>query len=145
MSYELLYGTSWYLATDRVMIFTKYFVPARYTSSMAVNPNDPRRPRDQIAEALRTDIAGGIYPAGSRLPSIVVLAERFDVSTSTVQAALALLQQETLVYSAGNRGTFVGPAEAAQNGGGELDKRVASLEEQVRSLTARLEAIESGR
>lgn len=120
-------------------------MPARYTSSMAVNPNDPRRPRDQIADALRAEITGGIYPAGSRLPSIVVLSERFDVSTSTVQAALTLLQQESLVYSAGNRGTFVGSSEPVQTGSGDLDKRVASLEQQVRTLTSRLEAIESGR
>ena len=47
----------------------------------------------EIEEALSSDIAAGIYPAGGRLPVEADLADRFGVNRHTVRQALAALQE----------------------------------------------------
>jgi GntR family phosphonate transport system transcriptional regulator len=47
----------------------------------------------EIEEALSSDIAAGIYPAGGRLPVETDLADRFGVNRHTVRQALAALQE----------------------------------------------------
>src|SRR5438309_1571989 len=96
---------------------------------MTVIADDPRAPRVQIADVLRDEIKRGISVAGSRLPPVRELADDFKVSTATVQAALDLLRQESLIFSAGNRGTFVSKADTPQATEAHLAQRVADLEE----------------
>lgn len=118
---------------------------------MAVNPDDPRTPRAQIADTLRAGISDGTYRPGSRLPSVRELAEQFEASPGTVQLALDVLRQEALIFSAGNRGNFV--QESAELGPGEglpgqvavLAGQVESLAKKVDDLTARVAAMEEGR
>jgi DNA-binding GntR family transcriptional regulator len=115
---------------------------------MAVNPNDPRTPRAQVIDALRAGISDGTYAAGSRLPPVRDLAEHFKVAPGTVQLALDVLRQESLIFSAGNRGNFVREsAEPNQDDGlsgqvAELAGQVESLTKQVNDLTARVAAME---
>jgi DNA-binding GntR family transcriptional regulator len=64
-------------------------------------------PSRQIADTLRGKIASGEYAPGSALPSIVLLAEEFEVTTNTVRKALGILKDESLVESVPGYGTFV--------------------------------------
>jgi len=63
-----------------------------------------------IATALREEIADGVWPAGTALPTIPALIERFGVSRITVRGAIDQLAAENLVYTGyidGRRGTIV--------------------------------------
>lgn len=50
----------------------------------------------QLADALRARIAGGAYPAGTRLPSCRQLRDEHDVALNTAQAAIRLLAADGL-------------------------------------------------
>lgn len=120
-----------------------WVVLACYALSVTVTANDPRPPKVQVADTLRTEISAGVYAAGSRLPSVRDLATRFGVAPNTVQAGIAILQQESLVYSAGNRGTFVGSVETGEDGATSLADQVVSLTSQVRDLATRVAKLEA--
>lgn len=60
-----------------------------------------------IAHALSSEICGGKYKIGDRLPSEPQLSERFGVSRHTVRAALRTLNQQGLVSSQQGIGTQV--------------------------------------
>ena len=60
-----------------------------------------------IAEALRREIAQGLWRAGARLPSEAQLAMRFDVNRHTVRRALQSLAEEGLVHARRGAGVFV--------------------------------------
>ena len=64
-------------------------------------------PSRQVAASLRERIRSGALAPGSRLPSIVKLAEEYGTSTGTIQKALAMLRAEELIVSVPNYGTFV--------------------------------------
>jgi GntR family transcriptional regulator, phosphonate transport system regulatory protein len=61
----------------------------------------------EIEEALSSDIAAGIYPAGGRLPVENDLASRFGVNRHTVRQALAALQERGAISIEQGRGMFV--------------------------------------
>ncbi len=61
----------------------------------------------QIADAIRLDIVGGKLANGDRLPTEVLLAERFSANRHTVRRALAVLAEEGVVAAEQGRGTFV--------------------------------------
>lgn len=61
----------------------------------------------QIEETLVAEIARGVYPAESQLPTEKELAERFDVNRHTVRRALAALAQRGLLLVEQGRGSFV--------------------------------------
>ena len=61
----------------------------------------------EIAAALRTRIASGSYPAGSRLPSETTLGEEFRVVRNTVRRALAALEGEGLIDTVPGTGRVV--------------------------------------
>ena len=52
---------------------------------------------DQVADVLRREIAVGIYPAGSDLPSESRLSARFGVSRPSSREALRVLESEGLI------------------------------------------------
>jgi GntR family phosphonate transport system transcriptional regulator len=60
-----------------------------------------------IAESLAADIAGGPYPAGSKLPTEADLSARFGVNRHTVRHALAALAAQGLVVPRRGAGVFV--------------------------------------
>lgn len=61
----------------------------------------------QLAQLLRSEIARGAWPAGTRLPTELQLAEQYQVSVITVQRALRELEDEGLIERYRGRGTFV--------------------------------------
>lgn len=65
-----------------------------------------------VARALRKEIADGVYPVGSQIPTEHELCERFSVSRYTVREALRRLREDNLVISRPRAGTVVIPRTA---------------------------------
>lgn len=63
----------------------------------------------RVARVLRKEIADGVYPIGSQLPTEHELCERFTVSRYTVREALRRLREDNLVVSRPRAGTVVVP------------------------------------
>jgi GntR family transcriptional regulator, phosphonate transport system regulatory protein len=68
-----------------------------------------------IADSLRSEISGELYPPGAKLPTEAELAARFGVNRHTVRHALADLAETGLVHARRGAGVFVTakPAEYA--------------------------------
>jgi integrase len=60
-------------------------------------PKKVRGPYENIAQALRDDIASGRLQPGDRLPTVVQLAAEFTVAAGTAHRAMAVLQAEGLI------------------------------------------------
>ena len=74
---------------------------------MAWNFNDSAPIYMQIVNTLRGNIASGVYPPGSRLPSVRDLALEAGVNPNTMQRALAELERSGLVNSQRTAGRFI--------------------------------------
>ena len=61
----------------------------------------------QLMQRLRSDIAAGVYPVHSRIPSEQELCANYQVSRVTVRKALAELTREGLLRRMQGKGTFV--------------------------------------
>lgn len=105
---------------------------------MTIDAKAPRPPYLQLADALRAAISSGELPAGAKLPSGRALARTYRVAVATAQKAVDELQREGLVRSHGTRGVYVIPG-SAEIAGSEM----SALRDEVASLTARVEALES--
>lgn len=80
-----------------------------------------------VARVLTEAIAGGRHPIGSVLPNEFELAEQFDVSRSTVRAAMRELQVSGLVSRKRNAGTRV-EAVSPQRSTGGFTQALGSIE-----------------
>lgn len=69
--------------------------------------DDGRAMWRRIEDALVDDIAHGVFPPESRLPTEKELAERFDVNRHTVRRAVQALEQRGLLLVEQGRGSFV--------------------------------------
>lgn len=69
--------------------------------------NPPATRWQQIAQALRDEIASGAMAPGSRLPNETLLAARFGVHRHTLRQAMAALAREGYVQVRQGAGTFV--------------------------------------
>jgi DNA-binding FadR family transcriptional regulator len=74
---------------------------------MPLQSIEPRRLYRQIAEQIRTLIASGEFPAGSRLPPERDLAKQLGVSRPSVREALIALEVEGLVEVRIGSGIYV--------------------------------------
>ncbi|MET8043405.1 winged helix-turn-helix domain-containing protein [Micromonospora sp. NPDC005215] len=61
----------------------------------------------EVAEDLAARIKSGEYVAGERLPTYNELADLYDVSVTTVQRAIIVLQTRGLVVGLQGRGLWV--------------------------------------
>lgn len=61
----------------------------------------------QLMQKLQADIAAGVYPVHSRIPSEQELCDTYHVSRVTVRKALAELTQDGLLKRQQGKGTFV--------------------------------------
>lgn len=74
---------------------------------MALDPDDPRPPYQQVANALRAAILTRKFQPGDKLPSGPQLAETYGVARMTVQQAIRILRDEGLIVSRQGSGVFV--------------------------------------
>lgn len=74
---------------------------------MELDPEDPRPPYQQVANALRASILTKKFEPGDKLPSGPDLAEQFGVARMTIQQAMRLLRDEGLVVSRQGSGVYV--------------------------------------
>lgn len=74
---------------------------------MPIQPIEPRRLYRQIADQLRTLIAAGEFPVGSRLPPERELAAELGVSRPSVREALIALEVQGLVEVRMSCGIYV--------------------------------------
>lgn len=74
---------------------------------MSLDPDDPRPPYQQVANALRAAILTRKLAPGEKLPSGSELASRYGVARMTVQQAIRLLRDEGLIVSRQGSGVFV--------------------------------------
>lgn len=74
---------------------------------MSLDPNDPRPPYQQVANAVRAAILTRKFQPGDRLPSQAELAARYGVARMTVQQSLRILRDEGLIVSRQGSGVFV--------------------------------------
>jgi DNA-binding GntR family transcriptional regulator len=72
-----------------------------------LNPDDPRPPYLQVADALSAAIGAGDYAAGAKLPSYETLAETFGVSLGVVKRAMAQLRADGAIVSRQGQGAYV--------------------------------------
>lgn len=66
----------------------------------------------QIVDGIKTGIAGGTLPPGSKLPSVRELAAQAGVNPNTMQRAMTQLEQEGLLYTQRTSGRYVTEDEA---------------------------------
>lgn len=74
---------------------------------MPLDPDDPRPPYVQVANALRAAILTKKFQPGDKLPSRQELAKTYNVAPMTVQNALRELREEGLIVSRQGSGVFV--------------------------------------
>lgn len=121
---------------------------------MALAPDDPRPPYQQIADDLRQAIRSGDLAPGDQLPSNRQLMDQYGVAPQTVQSAFRMLKDEQLTYSVQGRGTYV-RTDAAEAGGdsspedlaGEVDAlrgELARFGARLDALAARVEGLDDG-
>jgi GntR family transcriptional regulator len=79
----------------------------RSRSVPGIDPDGEVAPYLQLAGILRDQINAGTLPPGSRLPSIIDLAESYGIARATAQKALRLLVDEGLAVVSRGRGTYV--------------------------------------
>jgi tripartite-type tricarboxylate transporter receptor subunit TctC/DNA-binding GntR family transcriptional regulator len=65
----------------------------------------------QLAQRLETDIKSGKYKSHHRLPTVLQLAEEYQVSRITVRQALDHLEKQHLIIKKQGKGTFVSEPE----------------------------------
>ena len=61
----------------------------------------------QLVEQIQLRIVAGVYPAGSKLPSVRDLAAEAAVNPNTMQRALAQLESLELVFSQRTSGRYI--------------------------------------
>ena len=67
----------------------------------------PVPPYQQLAALLRARIESGELAPGQQLPSVIKLAEQYDLAVPTVRKAITVLKAEGLVTGVAGYGTFV--------------------------------------
>src|SRR5579859_6321469 len=81
---------------------------------------------EQLITHFRERILDGTFPAGSRLPTELELAEQHRISRHTVRHAMSTLVQEGFLERVQGRGTFVRSLPAQTPAPPQLsDKRIA--------------------
>jgi DNA-binding transcriptional regulator YhcF (GntR family) len=74
---------------------------------MALDPDDPRPPYQQVANSLRAAILTRRFTPGEKLPSQGDLASHYGVARMTIQQALRVLREEGLIISRAGSGVYV--------------------------------------
>lgn len=78
----------------------------RLSNGSASPAHLPSRP-DQLFQAISNDIAKGVYPPGSQLPTEAELSVHYKVSRTVLREAVARLKADGVVDAHQGRGSFV--------------------------------------
>lgn len=87
----------------------------------------------QLHEQLMQRISAGVYPKGSRLPTVRELAAEAGVNPNTMQRALADVEAQGLVFTRRGDGRYVSKEEQAvqkarqQSAARYMDEMIAAL------------------
>ena len=73
----------------------------------AIFPDSPVPLYAQLADLLRQRVLRGVWPPGTKLPSLEALVLEFQVARVTVRQAIEILTREGLLLPQRGRGTFV--------------------------------------
>lgn len=77
--------------------------------------NEKKLKHIKVYDKLYKQIQNGVYPAGSQLPSEMVLAEQMEVSRMTLRKALALFIEDGLIKNVPGVGHFVCSSQKIQS------------------------------
>jgi DNA-binding FadR family transcriptional regulator len=95
---------------------------------------DPRKLRQQIANAIAVSIRDGRYVLGRRLPSERDLAEDYKVSRPTIREAMIILEARGLVEARHGAGVYVADAPRPEVSAPELEVSAFDLIETRRLI-----------
>ncbi|UWU26151.1 GntR family transcriptional regulator (plasmid) [Rhizobium sp. CB3060] len=112
-----------------------------------MRPIRRRNISETAADMLRSEVSGGKWPIGTRLPNESVLADTLTVSRGTIREAVRVLVSEGLLETRQGSGTYVcspaaAPFEKNLRHYSERDKRevLAAIYKQAVSLAVRRSA-----
>ena len=77
------------------------------TGNLTVDPTLGVSLYVQVANILRYGILSGAIPVGSRLPTVVDLANHFNVARITIREAIRILREEGLLVASRGKGIRV--------------------------------------
>jgi GntR family transcriptional regulator len=80
-----------------------------YVAAVTINQFNPEPLYRQLAAIIRGQIQAGKLGHLDRLPSEAWYVQEHGVSRDTVRKTIEVLRDEGLVFTLGQRGTFVGP------------------------------------
>lgn len=96
---------------------------------------DARPIYEQIQDSLRHLVVAGALQPGDQLPSVRSLASSLAINPNTIQRAYSELEAEGYIYSVAGKGSF------AAAGGGERQRRIRELTEQLAPVLEELKTL----
>jgi DNA-binding GntR family transcriptional regulator len=105
-------------------------------------PDAERHASRRLADAIKAQIAAGVYPAGTRLPSYRRLRDEHGIALNTAQAAIRLLAAEDLVEIRPGSGAFVRSSARPGQQQPPLRSELADLQAMLRKSRHDLTAAE---
>ncbi|MEX5295052.1 GntR family transcriptional regulator [Kocuria sp. CPCC 205268] len=82
---------------------------------LALAPDDPRPPSEQLRHRVQQGRADGTLPAGTRLPPVRRLAEALGLAAGTVAKAYRELEAAGVIETRGRQGSFVRAADLTED------------------------------
>jgi GntR family transcriptional regulator len=82
----------------------------------------------QVIDILRENIESGVYKENDRLPSDFELAQKFDVTQTTLRKALTILEDERVLTRRHGVGLFINPKPIFTSGIEQLESVSAMIE-----------------
>ena len=102
---------------------------------LTLNYRDSRPIYEQIKDGLRRMIVTGAMAQDEKLPSVRALATQLSINPNTIQRAYSELEAEGYIYSVAGKGSF------AASGGGERQRRIRELTEQLTPVLEELKTL----
>ena len=96
---------------------------------------DSRPLYQQVKDSLRRMMLTGLLEPDEKLPSVRSLATQLAINPNTIQRAYGELEAEGYIYSVAGKGSF------ADAGGGEQQRRIRELTEQLAPVLEELKTL----